>query len=409
MTTATISKVAPGASTYLVRTTGAVVVQRGQIMFFGAMEAADLVRQAKIDTFDPTSKCGYQRERVASRVRSASVYYEAGGRFPNPILANIRESDFGKVRVDVSNDKEGFAEAVESGGDWIGAGFIEFPEEVVLWVYDGQHRHGGVEDCVSRVHGFGTFPVPIAMTVGLSEDEEMTEFYEVNTNAKSVKTDLAWELLRKRAEADPDLARLLDEKGQDWIIRGQQVVEALEAADGPWRDNIQTPNQRKMKADRLTIPQAQFVRSLKPVLDMPLLAKGDPTTIAQIVNAYWQGIAKVLPEPFEASSNPKNWVIQKGPGAISFNRVLPQVIEVLRARGKGLADVEAYAEVLQDVPTLFGQVTGDDGAPVTVTGADYWVSGPKGVASAFTGDSGRKRLAIMIQVLLPKPTTEIVL
>jgi len=404
-----IAKVAPSASGNRTRANGAVVVQRGELLFFGAIPAKKLVKQAKVDTFDPNTKQGYQRDRVASRVRAASDYYEAGGRFPNPILANIREIDFDKVRVEVTEDETGFQDAVESDGDWIGAGFIEFPEDVVLWVYDGQHREGGIEDLVARLPAFDTFPVPVAITVGLTEAEEMTEFYEVNTNAKSVKTDLAWELLRKRAEVDPDLARLLDEKGQDWILRGQQVVEELEKIDGPWRDSIQTPNQRKVKADRLTIPQAQFVRSLKPVLDMPLLAKGEPATIATIVNAYWQAIARVLPEPFDPTKNPKNWVIQKGPGAISFNRVLPQVIEVLRARGKGLADVDAYEEVLADIPTLSGQVTSEDGGYTTVSGTDFWVSGPQGVASAFTGDAGRKRLGVMIQVLLPKPTSEIVL
>lgn len=404
-----IAKFAPSATSSMTRASGAVVVQRGQILFFGAIPAKNLVLQSKIDMFDPVSKMGYQRERVSSRVRAASEYYQKGGRFPNPVLVNIREGDFEKVRVEVTADRQGFREAVESGGDWIGSGFIEFPADVALWIYDGQHREGGVEDLVSRLPEFDSFPVPVAITIGLSADQEMTEFYEVNTNAKSVKTDLAWELLRKRAEFDPALAALLDEKGFDWILRGQMVVEELEKIDGPWRDSIQTPNQKKVRADRLTIPQAQFVRSLKPVLDMPLLVKGDPATIAQVVNAFWQAVARVLPEPFNPHNNPKNWVIQKGPGAISLNRVLPQVIEVLRARGKGLGDVDAYAEVLADLPKLSGQVTSEEGGYTMVDGTDFWVSGPEGVASAYTGDAGRKRLAVMIQVLLPKPATEIVL
>ena len=44
----------------------------------------------------------------------------------------------------------------------------------------------------------------------------MKEFYEVNQNAKSVKTDLAWKLLRKMAEDDPELAELLEITGQNW-------------------------------------------------------------------------------------------------------------------------------------------------------------------------------------------------
>jgi len=33
---------------------------------------------------------------------------------------------------------------------------------------------------------------------------------------KAVKTDLAWELLRIMAQNDPDLADILEIKGQDW-------------------------------------------------------------------------------------------------------------------------------------------------------------------------------------------------
>lgn len=388
---------------------GAVVVQRGEVMFFGAMTARHLVHRAKIDVFDPTTKVGYQRERLQARVRAASQYYESGGRFPNPILVNVREGDFTRIKVQVSNDEAGFRDAVDTDGDWIGQGSLTLPEDMSLWIYDGQHREGGIEDLLARVDGFDTFPVPVAVTLGLTPDAEMTEFYEVNTNAKSVRTDLAWELLRKRAEVDSDLAQLLDERGRDWIIRGQQVVEELEKLDGPWKESIQTPNQKRVRADRLTIPQAQFVRSIKPVLDMPLLSKGEPATIATIINAYWCAIAKVLPEPFGSTSNPKRWVIQKGPGAIALNRLLPQVIEVMRARGRGLGDVDGYAEVLAELPTLSGQVTGEDGTLKSVSGADFWLSGPEGVASAFTGDAGRKRLSVMIQVLLPKASTEITL
>jgi len=339
-------------------------------------------------------------------VRSASNYYEDGGRFPNPILANVRADDVDQIEV-APADRDAYAEAIETDGDWIGAGSLHVPAEVPLWIYDGQHREGGIEDLLERVSGFESFPVPLAITVGLSVDEEMTEFYEVNTNAKSVKTDLAWELLRKRAASDPELARLLDERGQDWILRGQEVVAKLQEMGGPWKGSIQLPNQKKVKSDRLTIPQAQFIRSLKPVLEMPVLAKGAAGTIAAIVDAYWKAIARVLPEPFARENSPKDFVIQKGPGAIALHRVLPQVIEVMRARGNGLADVDSYVDIMKELPNLSGQITREDGSVETVTGSAFWRSGPDGIASGFTGDAGRKRLGVMIQALLPRPSMDI--
>lgn len=397
----------PEAEIETTRLKGCIVVQRGQMMFVGAMEAGTVVRQCRIDTFDPTTNKGYQRERMGARVRAAAHYYAQGGRFPNPLLANIRTEDFHRVRLGTDEDRDGINEAVHSKGDWIGSGWVDLPVDVPLWLYDGQHREGGLDDLVSASPGFRTFPVPVSITLGLDDSAEMNEFYQVNTNAKPVKTDLAWELLRQRAAADPDLRHLLDEKGQEWIIKGQEVVEELVELEGPWREAIQRPNQRRTRADRITIPQAQFVRSLKPVLDMPLLAKGEASTIAKIVDAYWKGIATVLPEPFDPGNSPKNWVIQKGPGAIALHRVLPQVIEVMRARGAGLAEVDGYAQVMARLPTLTGQSMTEDGETKDVTGADFWKSGSEGVASTFTGDAGRKRLAVMIQVLLPRPSSEL--
>ncbi len=143
----------------------------------------------------------------------------------------------------------------------------------------------------------------------------MTEFYEVNTNAKSVPTDLAWELLRQRAEEDPEFAAMLEDAEKDSIVRGIDVIRELEQSSGPWKGRVLPPNQKKVRNDGTTIPQAQLARSLKPVLDMPLLKRAEPAQIATIVNAYWHGIAAVMPEPFAETSNPADWVIQKGPGA----------------------------------------------------------------------------------------------
>ncbi len=48
--------------------------------------------------------------------------------------------------------------------------------------------------------------------------------HEVTNNAKSVKVDLAWELLRKMAAADPELAELLEITNQDWKTQGADVT-----------------------------------------------------------------------------------------------------------------------------------------------------------------------------------------
>lgn len=127
--------------------------------------------------------------------------------------------------------------------------------------------------------------------------------------------------------------------------------------------------------------------------------------MASIVTAYWKGIAKVLPEPFDG--RPNDYVIQKGQGAVAFHRVLPQVIEVVRAKGGRLGDPDAYAEVLKELPALSGEFVEQDGTRESRSGEEFWKVGS--VASGFSGDAGRRQLGILIQTLLPKPSEEIAL
>jgi DGQHR domain-containing protein len=372
-----------------------------------AFAPAELViDQSDVDVYNPETERGYQRAAVRARMRAAAAYYEKGGRMPNPLLINIREEDFERVHVEVTNaDPKEYNRAVREGGNWIGSGFIEFEPDVPLWIYDGQHREGGIEQLRERQALAGDFPVPLSLTLGLNTASEMREFYEVNTNAVSVKTDLAWQLLTKMAQDDPNLQELLAADDKDWITRGHSVVRALEKLDGPWSGRFREANQRKRKGDSRNTPKPQFIRSLKPVLDMPLLKRADADTIASIINAYWTGISRVLPEPFE--QDPTDFVIQKGQGMVALHRVLPQVIEVIRAHGQRLGDPEPYAEVMQDLPTLSGEAIGGDGETVTRTGAEFWRVGS--VASAFGGDAGRRRLGLLIQTKIPIPADTITL
>lgn len=383
-----------------------VAVQNGQTVCSTFAPAEYLSDWAEIDYFDPEAKTGYQRTPNQTRVRKARAYYEDYPLMPNPLLVNVRKDNFDDIDLQV-HDERAYAKAVEEEGCWLGTGEITVPRDVPLWIYDGQHRLGALRELIADNGDFAPFPVPLSITLGLSDAEETKQFYDVNSNAKAVKTDLAWELLRRMAEDDPVLAEHLEITGRDWQTKGAKVTDALVEISPVWQDSIQEANESKRKGDRKTLNKAQFIRSLRPVLTMPAMAKAEPHDVARILDAYWQGIASIYPEAFGPEANPKGYVLQKGPGVIAFHRVLPQVIEVLRARGERLADPNAYAEVLKDVPTLQDEVYEEDGTPVTVRGTDYWLAGPKGVASQFTGNAGRKRLAMRIQTLLPRATEEL--
>lgn len=191
-------------------------------------------------------------------------------------------------------------------------------------------------------------------------------------------------------------------ESRDRIIRGVSVVRELNALDGVWVGRIRAPGQKRKRGDRFTIHQTVFVRSLRPVLDMSLMAKVRPAQIALLLNAYWDGIAKILPEPFDPGGSPKNYVIQQNQGAVALHHVLPWVIEVLPAWGKSLTDPIAYADVMHDLPTLSDEIMSNRGA-APVSGATFWLSGSAGMASQFSGDAGCKRLSVHLRALIPRP------
>ena len=391
-----------------IRLYGALCVQRGTPMLQSYATAQVISAHTTTDEYNPQTDTGYQRSLVTSRIAQTADYYDAkAGRMPNPLLLNIREEDFDQVHVEIDGGetaRAAYQAAIEDNGNWIGTGHIRFGSDLEIWVYDGQHRKAGLERLLDRATGFADFPVPVSVTLGLSTDDEMKEFYEVNTNAKSVKVDLVFQLLSKMAENDPDMAEMLAVADKDWIVRGNAVAKKLELMNGPWKDRLQAANERKRKGDGVVMPIAQFIRSLKPVLDMPLLKRATDETVAGMLNAYWKGIAQVLPEPFDG--NPEEYAIQKGQGTIALHRVLPQVVEVVRANGDKLGEPSSYAKVMANLPKLSGMAV-ENGTQVLRDGAEFWEVGS--VVSGFSGDAGRRRLALLIQSLLPAPSDTLTL
>src|SRR5947209_2846583 len=142
---AAMKTVSPMRAKGTVRLEGTMIVQAGKPILLTAMTAEDLGQHKRVDMYDPFTKKGYQRAAQTARIHAAARYYgEKGGRMPNPLLVNIREEDFTKVTIVINGDEAGFEAARADWGNWIGAGYIEIPEDLAVWLYDGQHRADGL-------------------------------------------------------------------------------------------------------------------------------------------------------------------------------------------------------------------------------------------------------------------------
>src|SRR5262249_51419753 len=130
-------------------------------------------------------------------------------------------------------------------------------------VVDGQHRVLALKKLIDEdADRWCQFLVPFVCLLGAPEEEEMEQFYIVNSTAKSVKTDLALALLTRRADKDPEIYQALQERGRQWQVDGQTIVERLATESEIWKHRVRLPSMAKGET---TIPSASMVTSLKPL------------------------------------------------------------------------------------------------------------------------------------------------
>jgi DGQHR domain-containing protein len=354
----------------------------GVKMATGFITAPELHARYKVPNLDPITRAGYQRSPQMARVsRLAARLKDGSVDLPTALLLNLRKDQLaGRIVV-----RDGKTFLVLRPGD-------------VLYVVDGQHRVIAVVDklLLEDLSKWFDFEIPFVAMLGADEAVEMTEFYVVNSTAKQVPTDLAYELLRKRAEADAELMEQLDGSGQAWIVQAQSLVGHLNET-GVWKDRIRLAS--NPKADT-TINNAGMVNSLKPLLQMAYFGHTiTEDNQVKILDAFWRGLQRVLPECFE---EPTEYSLQKSTGAQTMHQLLVNVLEYLRSENQFVTDPENYEAAVRDaLRDLEG--TNRNGDPVT--GAEFWKVGADGAAGSYTSNAGRRVLVAKIRSRLPKATT----
>jgi DGQHR domain-containing protein len=360
----------------------APALRTGTPVVIGVVEAGRLVSQRVVPRRDHKRKTGYQREVSVTRVNRLVSELKSGRvDLPTAVLLNVRDYDAGTnlVRRD-------------------GRKYLHLSDDQSFFVVDGQHRIEAltriVEEDPDRWNGY---EIAFVCMLGADEREEMREFYVVNSTAKSVRTDLALDLLKQQAEADPNIMDGLVESSEDWKVRAQTIVEELTHRSTVWRGRIRFPGEPK--ADT-TIGNAGLANTLKQLLATPYFGQVTTENQVKILDAYWQGIRKVLPEVFD---EPLDFVIQKSTGTMVMHTLLISLLEYVRSVGKSVIEPTSFADTLED--TLL-ELQGDTRDGNVVTGADFWRSGAAGAAGSFSSNAGRRVLTAKIRARLPKPEVD---
>lgn len=355
----------------------------GVRVFVGSIPVKYLLQLYKVPYRDSLKKEGYQRKPQDARIsRFANALRSKRVDVPTSVLLNIRDVSVG----DVIKSEDGTHYLV----------IDEKEAKHRLYVVDGQHRVEAFRRlCDDDADKWGEYTLQFVVMIGAPIREEVNQFYVVNTEAKSVRTDLALDLLKHRAEADSRVMEEVIERGQDWKIEAQAITEDLNLNSAVWRSKIRMANSDKAES---VIPSASFVVSLRPLLvNSPFYKTLSRDQRIKVLDAYWQGIRRALREPFD--TNPEDYSLLKGIGVTAMHEMLVNAIEIIRNRGESVFDADAYTEVIEPV---LSRLEGDNTEGENVRGADFWLNSKLGgAAGSYSSSAGKRVLFAKLRTLLP--------
>ncbi|MCI0532047.1 MAG: DGQHR domain-containing protein [candidate division Zixibacteria bacterium] len=357
--------------------------RKGVEMVAGIIPAGVLVGRYAVPRRDFYKKTGYQREVSMARVKHlVKDLSDKNVDLPTAVLLNIRDEDY--------DPKTNFVQRKDST-------YLSVNGDTTFYVVDGQHRVLALDLIIQEdPEKWAAFEVPFVCMLGANEREEMEQFYIVNSTAKSVRTDLALDLLKQRAETDSVLMEDLNLTGGVWKVKAQGIVEQL-ARTTVWRGLIRFPGQAPAET---IISSGGMVSSLKQVLQNSYFERIPPESQVKILDAYWQGIRIVLPDVL---NEPFKHALQKTTGVTTMHALLPAMLEIVRSQGQSVIDPKSYADVLrQPLSDLRGDTASGDEAE----GQNFWLAGPDGAAGSFSSNAGRRVLLAKIRAMLPQASVE---
>lgn len=323
--------------------------QNGTRLLITKMRAGDLETYTRIDPFDTNRdfadpEQGYQRPAEVPRVKKFGNWMkkelEGGGnvRMPTALLLSSRGS-----------------EVVLSPN-----GTITLKESNKLPLIDGQHRRRGFEWAIHErgVSALADFELPVVILQDIDKVGEMNQFRIVNSEQKSVRTDLVNFILTQLVAREGDDA--VEEK-HEWKVVASLVTKRLnEDEGGPWHDRIVMPDQRAYSKEEIaedpslqhlrTARATSFITSLKPI-DAYLddLRPGSATleqradTLFAVLDGFWRAVRKRNPKAFDSADD---YVMTKTPGIFALHRMCLSLMKDMY-RGHRDFDEAGFAHMLK--------------------------------------------------------------
>jgi DGQHR domain-containing protein len=334
----------------------------------------------EIPYYNAKTKKGYQRDAQQTRVNALAMdLFKDRTDLPTAVLLNIRDRFAIQAVADGALDLSMMSNALTGPSKF--------------FIVDGQHRILALKKLYDeKGEHWGNFLLPFVCLLGADEREEMEQFYAVNSNAKSVRTDLAYTLLRKMS-GDEAYHDILIEKGRDWQVRAQSLVERLANESAVWKGCIRLANADK---EETTITAASMVNSLKPVLETTVFQSINDDRQLVILEAFWEGIRDVMRPAFD---KPEDYSVQKGVGVMTLHALFPLAIDIARSKGDLLTEPSTYSKIFG---SALEKIEGENNDGSAVRGLDFWKNAKDGgAAGSYSSTAGRRVLTAKIRQFMP--------
>lgn len=309
--------------------------QEGTKMFTGVIKVGDVLQISRVDVWrkveEDETEIGYQRQPEPARASKVANFLKNSKKplMPTSVLLSHR----------------GSLEGIEEHN---GYAVINLPEDVTLWIVDGQHRIYGFKRAIEelQLERLKDYELPFVLMESHNMAEEADQFRIINETMKKVRTDLARRILAYRVAALGFQAKKeVREAGRMWEVSAANIIsELVKDESSPWFNRVQPPNSKKQS--KHTVRELSFSTSLKPILTIWPYKSWTPDKLSKVLMNYWKAWQALVPTAFDDANN---YVLMKTPGVFSLHLLFRHVMEVLRSREINDPDVDDFKDILAEL------------------------------------------------------------
>lgn len=307
------SKTAKLAGESCIRLMGQLGMCGGREVFLGFASAAQLCRISFSDILDETTGNGYQRRFCSEHSLAFKRYIQTEGATTIPLTFNLRQGTPQRWLLERGRNGGLATLKLDAGGP------------PVMAQVDCQHRLGYLRE--------SPISFPFMVFLGLTVEEEMRIFRDINGKAKGLNSSLL----------DFTEARL----AQDGLgLAHPEIALALRLQndpDSPWRHQLDLGGNRTNGTQRV----ASLRTMQKAIRRFRREAQDDKASLEEVGQQlidFWKAVAQVYAYQW---LQPRRHLIRKGIGVYALMSMAGLLVREARIR-KRLIDKDFFLEKLSD-------------------------------------------------------------